>query len=98
MLDLKATREFQFPNGGHSIRKLYAELISLGDTPVKLNITKPSASGHFQVKWVENKHGVNATKLANKLATVGTRFTVINGKLEFYTDYRDIEANPEFYL
>ena len=98
MLDLKATREFQFPNAGHSIRKLCVELTRMGDTPVKLSITKPNASGHFQVSWVSNKYGVNATKLANKLATVGTRFTINNGKLEFYTDYRDIEANPEFYL
>ena len=36
MKELKRTREFMFPNGGHSVRKLAASLESLGDTTVEI--------------------------------------------------------------
>jgi len=94
------TRVFNFPNNGHSIRKLCESLYELEDTIVKLHINKSSkyATHNIEVSFIENKYGMNATKLADKLKTLGTRFTLKDELLIFNTEFTDIQSYPDFYL
>jgi len=71
---MKTTRTFEFPNSGHSVRKLHAELLELGDTLVDKKIKQEG--GKFTVVWIESVYGIPANKLANKLIQIGTRFTL----------------------
>ncbi len=101
MNTIKETREFMFPNGGHSVRKLSNALAELGDVMVSSKITETS------VKFVQdNEYGrMNALLLAKKVLLLGTRFTVLpQGSypnvyytIQFHTEFDDIEANPVEY-
>ena len=104
MADFPAeTRAFNFPNGGHSIRKLAADLTALGDTKVSLKVIDDQGYGGYKVSFIEDtKWGkARADLLAKKLLTLGTRFTLNMSRgyaeLEFHTNFSDIMSNPEAY-
>jgi len=83
MNELKRTRIFNFPNGGHSVRKLCESLKELGDTRVKLEIVRGQYEGDIEMSFVEVEKEWDsgqfiAKKLAKKLKTLGTRFVVTN--------------------
>ncbi len=81
--DTQRTRKFTFPNGGHSVRKLAESLKELGDVNVFLIIDEDVRYGErSQVVYfeVDSKYSkVNALALADKIITIGTRFTVKDG-------------------
>jgi len=96
------TRDFNFPNGGHSVRKLVAELAQFGSNNVRLSIT---GDRHSQVVSFNDGEYANmaADKLAKKLVQLGTRFTVNitargHMQLEFHTKFEDIRQYPDVYL
>ncbi len=80
------TRVFEFPNGGHSIRKLCDSIYELGNVQIDL-VMEPQedqydtkTDDHCQLYCVvdHNKGKFNSIKLADKLRTLGTRFQVVN--------------------
>ena len=103
----KRTREFGFPNNGHSIRKLVNELKELGDVMVTLEYTPCQYDTEdfdvfFEVtEKREDTHCYNALLLADKLQSMGTRFTAeIKYKkveLSFHTKWSDIAHNTDEY-
>lgn len=98
---MKQTRIFSFPNAGHSVRKLSLELEKLEDTPVSLKIEFNEVFGEYELSFIENPNSkVIASKLAKKILTLGTRFTinVYTSEITFSTDFDDILSNPETYL
>jgi len=114
-LQQNKTRIFQFPNGGHSVRKLCDSLYELGDTQVDIVMEAQHdqygtmTDKDCQLYFVTNNENgkFNASMLANKFKTLGTRFQVVNDspyydgspnyELKFHTDFDDILQYPEFY-
>jgi len=101
------TRKFEFPNAGHSVRKLSQELRDLGEALV---IRKCAISEYddnaFDVWYEVSTRGVSATKLANMLVAKGTRFvcdSFMESKygnscsMTLYTNVSDLEEYPEVY-
>lgn len=108
----KETRVFEFPNGGHSVRKLCESLDELGGIRVELkivNIPNQYDNGFTQqMSFIEVEKEFDygqatAKKLSKKLRKIGTRFRVVGTsvdnyfKLEFDTDFTDIMTYPKFY-
>ena len=81
----KKSRVFEFPNGGHSVRKLCDSLYDLGNVQVDLvmqaqydqydTMTDNECEMFFVVNHKSGKF--NSIKLAEKLKTIGTRFKVM---------------------
>ena len=94
------TREFIFPNRGHSVRKLALSLRELGTATVELYVEELYGMDQYRVSFIHTIYSVApADKLADKLLTLGTRFTLIkDNQLKFYTDFSDIMSNPDTYL
>jgi hypothetical protein len=95
MNKLKQTRVFEFPNAGHSTRKLTQELRELGDTPV---VPNTSYNYGLEFSYIEDQVlGTPAILVAQVLATLGDRFTVNGeGHLSFYRKSEaDHSANLE---
>ena len=92
------TRDFSFPNGGHSVRKLVHELEQLGELLISIEIEENNYSWdmHFTS---DTKYPIfRADLLAKKLLTLGTRFQCdINGNLTFKTKWSDLKEYPEAY-
>jgi hypothetical protein len=94
------TREFHFPNGGHSVRKLVQSLEELG---TQLVMVKTEVSQYGSSEWsmwfsTGEYARIRADLLAKKLLTLGTRFQCSKGgKLTFITDWSDFTAYPEEY-
>ncbi len=105
---MKKTRTFGFPNNGHSIRKLVVSLRELGSIKVilKYEPCQYHNMNNFDI-WFEetdspnNYYVFNASKLADKLLTLGTRFTAElqydQIQLSFHTEWDDIAQNPQQY-
>ena len=102
------TREFSFPNNGHSVRKLVSSLRAMGDVTVTLEYRPCMYGGEDFDMWfqVTDRHGLarvkfNTLKLADKLETMGTRFTAVikfdRVQLSFYTKWNDIACHTEQY-
>ncbi len=96
-INMKETtsRKFEFPNGGHSVRKLCDSLYSLGNVQIDIvmqkqydqydTMTDDDCELFFVVNHKSGKF--NSIKLAEKLKSMGTRFQVVNDK------YHDGSAN-----
>ena len=70
------TRTFQFPNGGHSMRKLALELYALGESCVELHIEGNANKQELWFETTDEGNEVTARALADRLLLAGTRFTV----------------------
>ena len=105
---MKKTRTFGFPNNGHSIRKLVVSLRELGyiNVILKYEPCQYRNPNNFDI-WFEETNSsdnccvFNAFKLADKLLTLGTRFTAElqydQVQLSFHTKWDDIAQNPKQY-
>ena len=102
------SREFSFPNSGHSVRKLTSSLRAMGDITVTLEYRPCQYGGEDFDIWfqVSDRDGLsrvkfNTLKLADKLETMGTRFTAEikfnRVQFSFYTKWNDIACNAEQY-
>jgi hypothetical protein len=70
------TRTFEFPNGGHSMRKLALELYALGESCVELHIEGNANKQELWFETTDEGNEVTARALADRLLLAGTRFTV----------------------
>ncbi|MEA1971975.1 MAG: hypothetical protein U9N34_01560, partial [Candidatus Cloacimonadota bacterium] len=93
-----STRTFSFPNSGHSVRKLISSLEDMDpNTPVAQHIEYHS-DDDIDFSFVQtNNSKLTVSHLLRILPRLGTRFTVIDEKLEFYHDFSDIQHHPEIY-
>ena len=101
------TPGFGFPNNGHSVRKLVHGLRSLGDVKVKLIFEYWMHDlENFDICFEvtdssDDYHVFNALLLADKLQSMGTRFTAEikyqEVQLSFHTKWSDIAHNPKEY-
>jgi hypothetical protein len=99
-IGMSRTREFHFPNGGHSVRKLVQSLEELG---TQLVMVKTEISQYGPSEWTMwfstgEYAQVRADLLAKKLLTLGTRFQCSKGgDLTFTTKWSDLQTYPEAY-